>query len=475
MHLKIKRGTVVKIRRSATEFPIRKVLKGTSLVVMAPFMILALFVAGERIPASEGLLAAVSIFFVAIILTTPYIKDLLDLTNYVKRLSLDQRAEAPELSFLNNVEELQQGVENLHKSWAKRKAQLESMIAESRVLIDSLPDMLVMLDDNQNIIKTNKAAKNSFGEDYIEKLEEIILRPEVKKLTEEVIKSGKGASGEIIINFDGDEREYIVNAEKIPVFTAGGISIIIDIHDITELKRTEKTFADFVANASHEIRTPLTSIVGFIETLQSGAKDDPEALNKFLGIMSEQGERMTRLVKDLLSLSEIERSIHSAPSEKINLKEVIEEVIASSAWAAKNRGIEIISALPKKLSKTIGDKNQLTQVFENLVGNSIKYAYENSKINLSIEEIKNDGDFPKITSEKIIVVKVEDESEGIPPEHIPRLTERFYRVDKARSRKIGGTGLGLSIVKQIIGRHGGDLIITSTTGKGSIFKVLLPV
>ena len=189
MQLKIKRGTVVKIRRSATEFPIRKVLKGTSLVVMAPFMILALFVAGERIPASEGLLAAVSIFFVAIILTTPYIKDLLDLTNYVKRLSLDQRAEAPELSFLNNVEELQQGVENLHKSWAKRKSQLESMIAESRVLIDSLPDMLVMLDDNQNIIKTNKAAKNSFGENFVEKLEEIISRQEVKKLTDDTITS----------------------------------------------------------------------------------------------------------------------------------------------------------------------------------------------------------------------------------------------------------------------------------------------
>ncbi len=465
------------IHKDMRKISVRKLLKSTFLVTLAPFMVLTIFTLFGKFSVLDSLYAALTIFIISIVFITPYIRNLSALTNYVEQLAFDKQAEAPDLTFLNNVEELSEAVERLHWIWENRKNQLESMIAESKVLVDSLPDVLLMLDDNGNIMRTNKAGKNLFGDDHIQKLSFVLEDPEIEKIIDGVKEDGVGRTIEYSLK-QYINRDFIISVEKVPLYSTTGIAMVVDMHDISELKRTEKMFADFVANASHEIRTPLTSLVGFIETLQGGAKEDPEALNNFLQIMSDQANRMTKLVKDLLSLSELERSLNNPPSEKVNLKEVLNNVKSQAKWMAKEKNISINFDFKAEPPIIIGDSSQLAQVFENLIGNSIKYGYDNSEVKVEVDVKNTDERIRKMLQDnfkKIITISVSDHSEGISPEHLPRLTERFYRVDKARSRKIGGTGLGLAIVKHILTRHHGGMDVESTLGKGSKFTVLLPI
>ena len=236
------------------------------------------------------------------------------------------------------------------------------------------------------------------------------------------------------------------------------------LRDVTSQKQNEESRADFVANVSHELRTPLTSLIGFIETLRESAKNDPNARERFLSLMATQSDRMARLVNDLLSLSRIEMNAHDNPAKSVDLREVIETVIDMLAPQAEQRKIIIKTDLRNITSPIIGDPDELLQLFQNLIENSIKYANKNSIV--------------RITSNcniKACTISVIDESNGIPREHITRLTERFYRIDTARSRELGGTGLGLAIVKHIVNRHRGKLKIESVEGQGSTFSVSLPI
>jgi len=222
--------------------------------------------------------------------------------------------------------------------------------------------------------------------------------------------------------------------------------------------------ADFVANVSHELRTPLSSLLGFVETLRGPARDDAEARDNFLGIMHEQAERMTRLIEDLLSLSRIEMDEHSRPDTPVDMHRVLAKVEDMLTMKARDRHMAIRITAPDAPAAVPGDEDQLTQVFQNLIDNAIKYGGENTPVEIVVDQ-------PDATQVSITVI---DHGAGIPREHLPRLTERFYRVDAARSRQLGGTGLGLAIVKHIIARHRGQLDITSAEGEGSSFTVTLP-
>jgi two-component system phosphate regulon sensor histidine kinase PhoR len=248
---------------------------------------------------------------------------------------------------------------------------------------------------------------------------------------------------------------------------------LIVLRDLTKAQRVEQMRADFVANASHELRTPLASLTGFIDTLRGHAKDDPEAQERFLGIMSEQATRMRRLIDDLLSLTRIELNEHVRPAGSVNVGDVVEEVANALAPQATAANIQIEIVEPQSLPNVAGDREELFQVFQNLVDNAIKYGKPQTVVTLELGTRRAAPGEPGPSP--AVFVAVRDKGEGIAREHLPRLTERFYRVDVRRSRAIGGTGLGLAIVKHIVNRHRGRLVIESKLGEGSTFTVYLPL
>jgi two-component system phosphate regulon sensor histidine kinase PhoR len=246
--------------------------------------------------------------------------------------------------------------------------------------------------------------------------------------------------------------------------------MLLAFHDLTPLRRVEEMRADFVANASHELRTPLAALSGFIDTLRGPAREDRVARERFLGIMQVQADRMARLIDDLLSLSRIELNVHVRPQAAVNLVAILRQVADSLQMLARDRGVEIKIVAPTAPLVVPGDRDELIRVFENLVENALKYGASGKRVEISLvpDVVGTSG------AGKEAAVTVRDYGPGIAPEHLPRLTERFYRVDVAESRAQGGTGLGLALVKHILLRHRGRLTIESEPGRGAAFTIRLP-
>jgi len=240
------------------------------------------------------------------------------------------------------------------------------------------------------------------------------------------------------------------------------------LHDLTAIRRSEQMRADFVANASHELRTPLAAVSGFIDTLRGHARNDEAARDQFLDIMSVEAARMRRLIDDLLSLTRIELNEHVPPHGRIALEHVVREAVAALAPLAEAGRIVVTLSAGANLPPVNGDRDELVQLFQNLIHNAIKYGRDNGHVWVTL------GASANAEGEPLVFASVRDDGDGIPQSAIPRLTERFYRVDVKRSREKGGTGLGLAIVKHIVSRHKGRLIIESPPGEGATFTVLLP-
>jgi two-component system phosphate regulon sensor histidine kinase PhoR len=251
----------------------------------------------------------------------------------------------------------------------------------------------------------------------------------------------------------------------------GGQTLVV-LSDRTRERVVERMRADFVANVSHELRTPLASLIGFVETLRGPAADDPPAQQRFLEIMAEQGARMNRLIDDLLSLSRIELTEHQVPSEPLDLAGLIQRMVAGFEPRLAQRDVKLAMQIQADLPVVAGDADQMAQVLQNLLDNGLKYGRDGGVLSLDVRLAEPGNRWP---GRRGIVVAVADQGTGIPREHLPRLTERFYRVDKGRSRAVGGTGLGLAIVKHIVNRHRGQLLIESEVGKGTTVSVWLPL
>jgi two-component system phosphate regulon sensor histidine kinase PhoR len=251
--------------------------------------------------------------------------------------------------------------------------------------------------------------------------------------------------------------------EASPARGRGYVLLMID--DLTERRRTERVRVDFVANASHELRTPLASLSGFIETLQGPARNDPAARDRFLSIMHDQAARMSRLVNDLLSLSRVEMKAHVRPTDRIDLVAVVSHIVDALEPLARELGVAIERTLPKTPVEIVGDRDELIQVFENLVENACKYGQSGKRVVVTVAP----G-----SAEAGPMVSVRDFGPGIAEEHVPRLTERFYRVDVEVSRRHRGTGLGLAIVKHILARHQARMTVESAPGAGATFSVTFP-
>ena len=263
--------------------------------------------------------------------------------------------------------------------------------------------------------------------------------------------------------------EAFITPVKLPASPDGRSDILLmTFNDLTPLRRVVEMRADFIANASHELRTPLAALLGFIETLQGPAKDDAAARGKFLDIMQAQATRMARLIDDLLSLSRIELNAHLQPSTPLDLVPIVRQVTDGLQTLARDREVAI-KVTSQEALVVLGDRDELIRALENLVENALKYGAAGKRVDITLARGQTRAGTPEAR------IAVRDYGPGIAPEHLPRLTERFYRVDVADSRAQGGTGLGLALVKHVLTRHGGRLSIESTPGEGATFTMHLPL
>jgi len=345
----------------------------------------------------------------------------------------------------------------------------EASLAEQLLqsMVTSLPDAAIVLDRESRVVAFNAAARTIAPALARGALASLALRvPEVVEAVREVAAGNEPRSVEFSQRVPVD-RWFMAHVR--PLAGAAPATMLLVFHDLTPLHRVEEMRADFVANASHELRTPLAALSGFIDTLLGSAREDAQARARFLTIMKTQATRMARLIDDLLSLSRVELIEHMHPETPVDLVPIVRQVVDGLQMLATDRNVEIAVALPDKPAFVPGDRDELTRVFENLIENALKYGASGKRVDIAFASVALPGD------EGETLVTIRDYGPGIPAEHIPRLTERFYRVDVTQSRAEGGTGLGLSLVKHILNRHRGRLMIESESGKGATFTVRLPL
>ena len=334
-----------------------------------------------------------------------------------------------------------------------------SLDAGARHVADALPDPCFILDRRGVVRYANDRATVTF---QIRAGDALTFRLRVPDLVAAFDRVAKGGPPERVEFSERVPTERWFAAWFARLETSDLIVLLID--DMSERKNADRVRVDFVANASHELRTPLASLAGFIETLQGPAREDTAARDRFLGIMREQAERMSRLVNDLLSLSRIEMKAHVRPSASIDLVAIVNHVVDALEPLARDLGVTIETETPPGAVQVIGDGDELTQVFENLIENACKYGQSGKRVVVTVAA--DDRGAPRVI--------VRDFGPGIPAEHQPRLTERFYRVDLEASRRHRGTGLGLAIVKHILARHQARMAVESRLGEGATFTVTFP-
>jgi two-component system phosphate regulon sensor histidine kinase PhoR len=332
-------------------------------------------------------------------------------------------------------------------------------------VIAALPEAVLTVGADDRVLEINPPAQTLFpGLRIGAPLARILRSPDILDAIAQTRLSGKPSRTSWLERVPV-ERVFEVNVAAVEGLDVGPV-LIIYFREISETRRFERMRIDFVANASHELRTPLASLLGFIETLQGSARNDATARTRFLAIMREQAQRMARLVDDLLSLSRIEQHLHLQPRQPVDLSLVLRHITDTLAPLADDNGVTVLLDADTPVIVS-GDRDELLRVAENLIENAIKYgASDGGDKRVEVTASLDDGDG---------VIAVRDFGPGIASEHLPRLTERFYRIDAGASRAKGGTGLGLAIVKHIVARHRGRLKIESTAGAGAVFRVFLPL
>ncbi len=413
-----------------------------------------------------GTLVGVSLFW-------PYLRDLETIRAHIHQLLSETSPSSRRHQTL--LADPSHALSALRHLWHRKVQDAEGRLASIEAVLDILPDPLLIVSMQRRILRANRAATDLFGPDLSEREITTLIRTPSFLEGFESFLSGTNAIVDTPVSLPlpnaPGEKDFLIRISPLSSPSIDQAVATLILHDISSVKKLDRLRADFIANASHELRTPLTSFLGFTETLQGPARDDPEAHERFLSLMHEQAVRMSRLVNDLLSLSRIEMSEHLPPSGQTDLAVLLSSVMSGLEIQAKRKAMTIHLTLPENLPLIPGQDTELEQVFLNLVDNAVKYGRDGTEITIQ-------GRFSSLPSDakaRCIAVSIRDCGDGIAREHLSRLTERFFRVDSARSRQLGGTGLGLAIVKHIINRHRGHLEIDSTPGEGSVFTVYLPL
>ena len=392
------------------------------------------------------------------------IEEMKQVAEHFAKGELEHRLAAP------NTKEMAGLADAMNQMAVQLRERIETVISqrnEYEAVLSSMVEGVVAIDMEERILSINRAAanilKNSSHEMKGRTIQEVVRNRELHAFVEETLSSGQTAERDIVLRQNG---ERILNIRSAPLCNANEkrIGTLVVLDDVTHLRHLEEVRRDFVANVSHEIRTPLTAIKGFVETLQNGAVDNPEEAERFLAIIEKHVNRLAAIIEELLLLSKIEREdeIRQIQLEEGSVEEVIRASVQTCQAKAEEKNIRIDISCEDTFSAK-ADLPLLEQAVVNLLDNAIKYSRENSAVR--VETALSDSE---------IIIKVQDHGMGISKQHLPRLFERFYRVDKARSCKLGGTGLGLAIVKHITQAHDGRVTVESALGKGSMFAIHLP-
>ena len=453
-----------------------KIALATVAFALPGWLALALLVLWERLAVGDAIAAAVVVLAAAMAATRAPLANWSGVVHWTRQLALG--AEGGTIKPREGVMtgDLVAAIGQMWRAWRRDVDILSARNHWHQELFAGLPDPLILLSEGRRITGLNGAAREAFGRDLAGRDLSVVLRaPEVLEAAEEVLRGVHARATEFTLP-GPVERTFVAHVQRLEAPAEDGTRAVLALHDITAERRIEQMRADFVANASHELRTPLATLLGFIETLQGPAHDDAEARDRFLTIMQDQASRMARLVRDLLSLSRIELNEHSAPKDRVELVRVAAAAAEALHPIAQSRAMTIESRFGVDAVEVLGQDDELTQLIQNLLENALKYGREGTPVTITVDVVERPPATASMpASGRAVIISVADRGEGIGREHLPRLTERFYRVDPARSRSLGGTGLGLAIVKHIVNRHRGALLVESTLGSGSVFSVYLPL
>lgn len=438
------------------------------------FLLIVIFIAFLRYGiitpagAAAGLLSAG--ILVAGLLWVMYRVILEPLKRINKAARLMSRGNLEYKLYINSDDELGQLAGSLNAVTGRLKdtlIQLRDTTSLEQAILGSMTDGVIAINGDGEVLFVNPVTEEildiSQSAAVGKRIVELVRNYEFERVIESALKYKKHLTQDVKL-LTPEVRIFRLQVTPLTLYEIGSSGVLVLLHDVTERKKLDDMRSEFVTNVSHELRTPLTSISGFVETLLSGAAEDSGTTLRFLNIISKETKRVTGLLDELLNLSKIEERRVVHPWQPVQLAENISRVTAMFLPRIEEKNLELNVELPAELPSVYGDQDMLTQVLINLVDNAVKYTPAGGKITIRA-----------LVEEAELRVSVEDTGIGIPPESLPRVFERFYRVDKARSRELGGIGIGLAIVKHIIRAHGGKTYVESKAGSGSVFSFTLPI
>jgi two-component system phosphate regulon sensor histidine kinase PhoR len=440
-------------------------------LAVVPLLALAIMAGAQWAAPVPAGIAGLATLTAALAIALTWVRTVDRLIEAMRRIAPDSTSAAAARASVPALGELAREVGRLSRRVARRTALVEQLQRADVAIVERLPDPLLVLGADRAVRRSNTAARTAFGAD----IGAVLRHPGLRRAIDRAYASGAPQAAELTLPVPVQRDLHVTVVPMDPPLADGGTAVVV-LSDRTRERAIERMRADFVANASHELRTPLASLIGFVDTLRGPAADDPPAQQRFLGIMAEQGARMSRLIDDLLSLSRIELTEHQPPSERVDLAALTARFVAGFQPRLAQTDAHLDMQIAGQLPSVLGDSDQIAQVLQNLLDNAVKYGRPGGTVRLSVQPAQAGGVWPGGVwpGRPGVVLAVTDQGAGIAREHLPRLTERFYRVDKGRSRAVGGTGLGLAIVKHIVNRHRGQLQIDSEEGAGTTVTVWLP-
>jgi len=452
--------------------PLGRLLRTAAILGAVPMLVQLALLLSEEVSMPAVLLASAAIALMALGLAWFWLVNLARLSAALRAAAADGDGfSAPFVTpRLPAVADIEEGLTRLARSLQARSALVGQLRAADEAIVENLPDPLLVLAEDRSALRANRAARQLFGlkPGSAGDLAALLRHPALAGTVDRALIERTAQVTDLHLPVPVARELYAQAIPMNPPLADGG-RVVVVLSDRTQMRAVERMRADFVANASHELRTPLASLIGFIETLRGPAEDDAEARTRFLGIMATQAERMRMLIDDLLSLSRIELLEHQPPQGRADLAELLRSEVAALEPISRGTSFEVRA--PDTLTGDGLDAEQLAQVVRNLLENALRHGRPGGVVRVSLSRV--DGGM-RLPNRPGLLLTVADDGPGIPREHIPRLTERFYRVEQGRGRSTGGTGLGLAIAKHIVNRHRGQLIIESEPGNGAVFKVWLP-
>lgn len=441
--------------------------------------LVSLFVVSIAVGFGCGMVAAISLkvsFSIALavlsvaLVTTAilFALKLPSLIEPIQRLTVTLRmGETPSSLLLQELGELGEAISAAWRNWRETVSELREERTLLQAILRRMDEAIIVARENGSVLLVNPAAEKMFhlpSDCLRRRLTELNLPFEFLELAQNALRQKLPQMGEVHIV---RPEEKFLDAYATPLLVNGQLEgVLLVARDLTELKRLEQIRKDFVANVSHELRTPIATLKSLAEALLMGGKDDPEVMENFLQAIVDESERMSRLIDNLLELARIEAGQWEQRWQKVSVADIARQVVERFSPAAAQKGLAMVVSVPDELSVNT-DADALMQILSNLVDNAVKYTMQ-GEVAIKAERVETaDGEW--------IVISVRDTGIGIPQEHLPRIFERFYRVDKARSRQLGGFGLGLSIAKHLTESLGGKITVQSQVGKGSTFYVWLPI